>query len=67
MWRGISKAVRDLLEIPGYSSGSYRPDKYDMRGPGPKWHAKYDSLISKTSQSSAPSQPVLSDVAGHRA
>ena len=40
MWRGISKAVRDLLEIPGYSSGSYRPDKHYMRGPGPKWHAK---------------------------
>jgi hypothetical protein len=67
MWRGISKAVRDLLEIPGYSSGSYRPDKYYMRGPCPKWHAKYDSLIEKTSQSSAPSRTVLSDVAGHRA
>jgi hypothetical protein len=67
MWRGISKAVRDLLEIPSYSSGSYRPDKYYMRGPGPKWHAKYDSLIEKTSQSSAPSRTVLSDVAGHRA
>jgi hypothetical protein len=38
-----------------------------MRGPGPKWHAKYGSLINKTSQSTAPSRPVLSDVAEHRA
>jgi len=21
---------------------SYRPDRYYMRGPGPKWHLKYD-------------------------
>jgi len=67
MWRGISKALRELLEIPGYCSGSYRPDKHYMRGPGPKWHAKYGSLINKTSQSTAPSRPVLSDVAEHRA
>ena len=52
MWRDISKALRDLLEIPGYSSDSYRPDKHYMRGPGPKWHAKYGSLIDKTSRSS---------------
>jgi hypothetical protein len=23
-------------------SGSYRPERHYMRGPGPKWHAKYD-------------------------
>ena len=67
MWRGISKTLRQLLEIPGDSAGSYRPDKHYMRGPGPKWHAKYGSLIEKTSQSSAPARPVLSDVAEHRA
>jgi hypothetical protein len=22
--------------------GSYRPERYYMRGPGPKWHAKHD-------------------------
>ncbi len=67
MWRGISKTLRELLEIPGYSSGSYRPDKHYMRGPGPKWHAKYGSLIEKTSQSPAASRPIASDVAEHRA
>lgn len=67
MWRGISKTLRQLLEIPGDSAGSYRPDKHYMRGPGPKWHAKYGNLIEKTSQSSSPPRPVLSDVAEHRA
>ena len=67
MWRGISKTLRELLEIPGYSSGSYRPDKHYMRGPGPKWHAKYGSLIEKTAQSASPSRSVPSDVAEHRA
>lgn len=66
MWRGISKAFRELL-VTGHSGGSYRPDLHYMRGPGPKWHAKYGSLVNKTAQSGAPSRPVLSDVAGHRA
>ena len=67
MWRGISKTLRELLEIPGYSSGSYRPDKHYMRGPGPKWHAKYGSLINKRSQSATSSRPIATEVAEHRA
>ena len=67
MWRGISKTVRELLEIPGYRAGSYRPDKHYMRGPGPKWHAKYDSLIDKTSQPDSPPGSAGSDLAEHRA
>jgi len=35
MWRGISKAFRELL-VTGNSGGSYRPDLHYMRGPGPK-------------------------------
>src|SRR5262249_14197136 len=27
--------------------GAYRPDLYYMRGPGPKWHAKYGSLAAR--------------------
>lgn len=64
MWRGISKALRELLEIPGYRSGSYRPDKHYMRGPGPKWHAKYDGLLTHTSP---PTAPALHETAGHHA
>jgi hypothetical protein len=67
MWRGISKTLRELLEIPGYGAGSYRRDKHYMRGPGPKWHAKYGGLIDKPSQQASPSRPLISDVAEHRA
>ena len=67
MWRDFSKALRGLLQIPGYSAASYRPDLHYMRGPGPKWHAKYGSLATKTSQTDSSSRPVLSDIAEHRA
>jgi hypothetical protein len=50
MWRGISKTLRELLEIPGYRAGAYRPDKHYMRGPGP---------CSATSPNTAPN-PALS-------
>ena len=67
MWRDLSKAFRELLQISGHSGGSYRPDLHYMRGPGPKWHAKYGSLPPKTSQPAASSRSVLSDIAEHRA
>jgi hypothetical protein len=67
MWRDFSKAFRGLLQIRGYGAGSYRPDLHYMRGPGPKWHAKYGSLVTKTSQTASPSRRVLSDIAEHRA
>jgi len=66
MWRDFSKALRELLEIPGYG-GSYRPDLHYMRGPGPKWHAKYDGLVTKTAPSASPSRPTLRDIAQRRA
>ncbi len=28
--------------------GPYRPDLHYMRGPGPKWHAKYGHLAPRT-------------------
>ncbi len=67
MWRGISKTLRELLEIPGYGAGSYRPDLHYMRGPGPKWHAKYGGLIDKPSRPAAAPGPVSSEFAEHRA
>jgi len=66
MWRDFSKALRELLQVGSHGGGAYRPDLHYMRGPGPKWHAKYGSLVTKT-QSAAPSRPVLSDIAEHRA
>ena len=67
MWRDLSKTLRELLQIPGYSAGSYRPDLHYMRGPGPKWHAKYGSLNAKISSASSAPSARLADVAPHRA
>ena len=66
MWRDLSKALRELLEMPG-DAGSYRPDLHYMRGPGPKWHAKYDGLISHTSPTAADPGSVLGDPVQRRA
>ena len=33
---------------------SYHPERHYMRGPGPKWHAKYDSLYQQAAPSPAP-------------
>jgi len=67
MWRDLSKALRELLQIPGDSAGAYRPDLHYMRGPGPKWHAKYGGLIEKTQQAPAGSRHGVSDIVEHRA
>jgi hypothetical protein len=47
MWRNLTKAVGELqrsFEV----GGSYRADLHYMRGPGPKWRAKYGNLAPKT-------------------
>jgi hypothetical protein len=67
MWRTIAKAVRGLQRTFGEGSGSYRPDLHYMRGPGPKWHAKYGELAAKTSPTAAPRSPVLPDMTERRA
>jgi hypothetical protein len=67
MWRDLSRTFRNLWRIPGETGGSYRPDLHYMRGPGPKWHAKYDSLVTKTSATAAPSHPVSHNIAERRA
>jgi hypothetical protein len=38
-----------------------------MRGPGPKWHAKYGTQAPKMSAPAKPSAPALRDIAEHRA
>jgi hypothetical protein len=67
MWRDFSKVLRDLWRISGAPCGTYRPDLHYMRGPGPKWHAKYDGLVTKTSPTAAPSGPALREAAEHHA
>lgn len=67
MWRDFSKLLRELLEIPGESTRPYRPDLHYMRGPGPKWHAKYGHLVSKPAAAPSPARRMLNDIAERRA
>jgi hypothetical protein len=48
MWRKLAKAVHELQRSFAEGGGTYRPDLHYMRGPGPKWHAKYGNLAPKT-------------------
>jgi hypothetical protein len=47
MWRRFAKAVHELQRTFAEGGGTYRPDLHYMRGPGPKWHAKYGNLAPK--------------------
>jgi hypothetical protein len=55
MWRNLANELRELWRASGEPCSAYRADKHYMRGPGPKWHAKYDGLVTQTSPSIAPS------------
>ena len=70
MWRDFSKVVRELWRNSSPSGGAYRPDLYYMRGPGPKWHAKYGggygTLVTKPAAAKADAAP-LHHAAEHRA
>ena len=63
MWREFAKAVRELWRTSGGGSGSYRPDLHYMRGPGPKWHAKYGNLYPKAQPTTAAADAPLRDLA----
>jgi len=40
-WRARWKSIVALLADP------YRPERYYMRGPGPKWHAKHALAVAR--------------------
>ena len=67
MWRDFSKALRELWRASGEPCSAYRPDLHYMRGRGPKWHAKYDSLYQKTAPQTASSAAALRNIAEHHA
>lgn len=67
MWRNFTKAVRELQRSFSEGGASYRPDLHYMRGPGPKWHAKYGNLAPKASHAARTAAPALRDTAGHGA
>jgi len=66
MWRDFSKTLRELLHIPGLSAGAYRPDLHYMRGPGPKWRAKYGNLDSRAASAATSRATPLRDAVEHR-
>ena len=40
----FGKALADVWRTLSHDlTGSYRPERHYMRGPGPKWHAKHAS------------------------
>lgn len=41
--RGFAIFRRSLIRLARRLNDPYRPEKYYMRGPGPKWHAKHDA------------------------
>jgi hypothetical protein len=54
MRHDLSKTLRRLWRACLGGEGAYRPDLYYMRGPGPKWHAKYGSLAVKANATGGP-------------
>jgi len=67
MWREFVKALREVWRMSSGGVGSYRPDLHYMRGPGPKWHAKYGNPPERDSPGIAPDEPGLADAAKPRA
>jgi hypothetical protein len=67
MWRNLTKAVRELQRSFGEGGGTYRPDLHYMRGPGPKWHAKYGNLAPKAVPAANSSSVAVREVAEHHA
>jgi hypothetical protein len=69
MLRDLANALRELRLTLGEGCGSYRPDLYYMRGPGPKWHAKYGSLAAakapstRTAADMSTAKPAIHDLA----
>jgi hypothetical protein len=64
MWRNLANELRELWRASGEPCSAYRADRHYMRGPGPKWHAKYDGFVPQTAPSVAPD---LQDIAEHHA
>jgi hypothetical protein len=67
MWRDFTKVLREVWRLSAPDGGAYRPDLHYMRGPGPKWRAKYGNLYPRASSPVAERGAGLRDLAQHRA
>lgn len=66
MWRNLTKTIRDLQRSMASGSGAYRADLHYMRGPGPKWHAKYGPVAPKPGQPAGSPASSLRNLAERR-
>jgi len=68
MWRNFSKALSEVwrMSVPE-SGGAYRPDKHYMRGPGPKWQAKYGGLPPRSAAAGVPAASIVGQTAATQA
>ena len=66
MWRDLSKILREIWRLSAPDGGAYRPDLHYMRGPGPKWRAKYGNLYPKAQPAPARTGAALREFAQHR-
>lgn len=67
MWRNFTKAFRELSRNFGEAGRTYRPDLHYMRGPGPKWHAKYGNLAPKPMPTAHTQRELMRQTAEHHA
>lgn len=67
MLRRFTMVLRDIWLASGEPGGVYRPDLHYMRGPGPKWHAKYGHLYPKSQAAHGLTKSTLGDIAEHHA
>jgi hypothetical protein len=44
--RGLTSSRVSLRKVFAIETRSYRPEKYYMRGPGPKWRDKHGAAAS---------------------
>ena len=58
---------RELRLTFADGAGAYRPDLHYMRGPGPKWHAKYGIPYPNTPPADKPAAGALHTLAERRA
>jgi hypothetical protein len=66
MWRDFTRTLRELWQASGEAGGVYRPERHYMRGPGPKWHAKYGHLYPKAQPAGAAARPPMQNLAQRR-
>jgi hypothetical protein len=59
MLRRFTMALRDIWLASGEPGGIYRPDLHYMRGPGPKWRAKYGHLNPQSQPGAVAAKPKL--------